>query len=138
MNAPLTVPVPVIANDAADERAFDPLDAAFHAAVLRGAVYVGVLVLPASVQPPLAVLDSSERVYLNGALWVPMGPDAGFDGVLIFQGCAHIVEIKQVSGPKRYSLTQNELHTCLEMERRGVTYHIVCNMTEALALVGAD
>src|SRR5512146_1557239 len=87
--------------------------------------------------------DQNERKMVEawracGALWVPMGPDAGFDGVLIFQGCAHIVEIKQVSGPKRYTLTQNELHTCLEMERRGVTYHIVCNMTEALALVGAD
>lgn len=74
-----------------------------------------------------------------GALWIPMAPEAGFDGLLLFRGQWHIVEIKDTRQSNgRYYLTANEKRACLDIEQRGGAYEIVTNITEALALVEAE
>lgn len=87
--------------------------------------------------------DANEREMVEawralGALWIPMGPDAGFDGLLLFRGKVHIVEVKdtrQTNG--RYQLTTRETMLGLQMAVHGVPYNIITNMTQALALVEA-
>jgi hypothetical protein len=87
--------------------------------------------------------DANEREMVEawralGALWIPMGPDAGFDGLLIFHGKIHIIEVKDTSQTNgRYRLTDNEAVMMSIIEHRGAKYTIITNMTEALALVGA-
>jgi hypothetical protein len=59
---PFTVPEPVIAKARAAERAFDPEDAALHAHVFRGAVYVGAFAFPASSQPACEDIVSAAAI----------------------------------------------------------------------------
>jgi hypothetical protein len=86
--------------------------------------------------------DANEREMVEawralGALWIPQTLEAGFDGVLLFQGKTHYVEVKAIRHEK-YTLTANEQRASVLIERRGGHYAIVTNMAEALALVGAE
>jgi len=70
-----------------------------------------------------------------GAVWIPMGPDAGFDGLLIYRGQAYIVEVKT---PGAWSLTANEQTVRDRVEAQGVQYHIVLTVQDAGRLIGLD
>lgn len=74
-----------------------------------------------------------------GAFWIPMAPEAGFDGILVFRGIAHIVEIKDASQTNgRYHLTAAERRICQEIESRGKPYQIVTSVKQAMDLVEAE
>lgn len=87
--------------------------------------------------------DANEREIVEawralGALWIPQPQESGFDGILLFRGQVHIVEIKDTRFSNgRFSLTKNERETLEEVGARGVEYKIVTNMIDALELVGA-
>ena len=70
-----------------------------------------------------------------GATWIPMGPEAGFDGLLVYHRQVHIVEIKT---PGNWKLTPNELATSERCEFQGVRYHIIETVEAAGRLIGLD
>jgi hypothetical protein len=70
-----------------------------------------------------------------GATWIPMGPEVGFDGLLIYRGAVYIVEIKT---PGPWKLTPNEVATSQRCEFQGVRYHIVETVEAAGAMIGLD
>ena len=70
-----------------------------------------------------------------GALWIPMGPDAGFDGLLVYRGQTYIVEVKT---PGPWKLTPHEVETSARVEFQGVRYHIVETVEAAARLIGLD
>ena len=87
--------------------------------------------------------DANEREMVEawralGAVWIPMAQEAGFDGLLLFRGKVHIVEVKDTSQTHgKFKLTANEKLTMFMLDNVGVRYEIVWNMEQALALVEA-
>lgn len=70
-----------------------------------------------------------------GACWVPMDRNAGFDGLLLYRGILHIVEIKMPA--ERNHLTQAERKRRDEAEERGIAYNVICSVDEAVKLLEA-
>ena len=69
-----------------------------------------------------------------GALWIPMTRDTGFDGVLVYRGLNHIVEIKNPA--RKWELTDAEKKRKAEVEAAGGAYNIVQTKNDALRLLG--
>jgi hypothetical protein len=68
-----------------------------------------------------------------GATWVPMDREQGFDGLLLYRGKLHIVEIKHKS--TRSHLTDNEWQMKFEAERQGCDYNVICSVDELMELL---
>ncbi len=70
----------------------------------------------------------------RGSLWIPMGPDVGFDGLLVDLSGVYFVEIKNPA--ESWKLTERETKRAKMLESYGVQYHIIECLEGAAALVG--
>ena len=70
-----------------------------------------------------------------GAVWVDMGREAGFDGLLLYRGMLHIIEIKHPS--TRTHLTDNEWQVKFEATQQGVEYNVITSVEELMELLDA-
>jgi hypothetical protein len=69
-----------------------------------------------------------------GAVWVPGLP--GCDGILLYRGKLHLVEVKM---PKeREHLTQAERDLREKAAGQGIEYAVICTLDEAARLIGLD
>ena len=68
-----------------------------------------------------------------GAVWVDMGREAGFDGLLLYRGMLHIVEIKHPD--TRFDLTPHEREIQLQAHLQEVDYCVITSVEEAVALL---
>jgi hypothetical protein len=66
-----------------------------------------------------------------GAAWIPMQPGQGFDGLLLYRGQLHLVEIKGAHG----KLTICEQLMQRECERCSIKYNIICTVDDAQRMV---
>ena len=74
-----------------------------------------------------------------GATWIDLtdSEDAGFDGLVLFDGQTYIVEIKDGSKtPSDRRLTDKEQARRAEVEDADVFYNVVETMAAALRLIG--
>jgi len=69
-----------------------------------------------------------------GAVWIKQARTAGFDGVLVYDGKAYIVEIKNPE--YAWELTAAESKRLLEVEGEHVAYNIVETIEDALKMIG--
>ena len=84
--------------------------------------------------------DKSEHEIVSflrsaGCTWIPMCPDAGFDGLLVYRTLVHIVEIKT---PGAWKLTPHEFEVRERCEFQGVRYNIVETVEAAARLIRLD
>ena len=72
--------------------------------------------------------------------WIPMDKDAGFDGLVIWRGRVHIVEIKNPEYLTKKGveamLTENEKETKRMVEAAGGVYNIWLTLGDALRTLG--
>jgi hypothetical protein len=93
----------------------------------------------------IARRDANEKEMVEAwracnALWFPQPEKAGFDGLLITAaGDIYFVEVKDLrENHNKFYLTDREREASAEIKARGGRYEIVTNITQALALVGAE
>ena len=68
-----------------------------------------------------------------GAVWVKQDRFAGFDGLLLYQGRAYVVEIKN---PRRkWHYTDREMARMIDFGKVGIQYHTIETPEKALELI---
>jgi hypothetical protein len=81
-----------------------------------------------------------EAIRKAGAVWIGTSgdPAIGFDGIVAKAKQIWLVELKnEARPPSARRLTDTEMRRSCQLERVGVTVHVVKNTDEALRLIGA-
>lgn len=75
-----------------------------------------------------------------GCIWIDCtgSPSIGFDGIICKASRVYLVELKNGNRPpSARRLTDTEMRRSCQLERVGVTVHVINNCDEALRLIGA-
>lgn len=82
-------------------------------------------------------MDETARGVGAVILRASLAPDLGFDRVYVFQGVAHIVEVKDpAQPPSKRKLTENECAVKAAIERVGGRYNVVETDDDLLKVFG--